>query len=195
MIYDFSFLQHVSYEPLDAPLTQDEIAAFEQLNGIVVPDEYKQFLLTVGNGIRIHVGEKGARYIYGISRPINKQFNRRLKMGFIFEEPYHDRLDTHDFEWPSDCVDPDKELEDSCRKCPHLDDCFYVNSDDLDEFDHMIYNGAYPICYAGCTYMYFLIVTGSRCGEVWINNEIYDFSPVKKSFGEFLRWVATTDMY
>lgn len=195
MIFDFSFLQEIAFEPLDAPLTQEEIILFEQLNGIVIPAEYKQFLVTVGNGIKIDVGKKDCRYVYGIKRPISKRLNRRLKMDFSFEEPYHERLNTHEFQLPSDCIDPEGDLEDSCVKCQHLDNCFYAYAEELDDYDHMIYNGAYPICYAGCTYMYFLIVNGTHRGEVWINNETSDFAPSKKIFGEFLHWVATAEAY
>ena len=105
------------------------------------------------------------------------------------------QANTHDFQLPSDCIDPESEDEDSCLRCHHLDDCFYAYSEELGEFDHMIYNGAYPICYAGCTYMYFLIINGAHKGEVWINNETSDFAPSKKSFGEFLQWVATAEVY
>ena len=195
MIDCFSFLRQTSYEPLDDPLTQEEISIFEQLNNIVIPDEYKQFLTTIGNGIKIDVGKKDTRYVYGVKRPVSKRLNRRLKMKFTFDEPFHERLNTHDFQLPSDCIDPESENEGSCLRCHHLDDCFYAYSEELDEFDHMIYNGAYPICYAGCTYMYFLIMNGTHEGEVWINNETSDFAPSKKSFGEFLQWVTTTEVY
>ena len=191
----FSFLHQVSYVALDAPLTQEEISVFEQLNNIVIPDEYKHFLTMIGNGIQIDIGKKDARYIYGIKRPVSKRLNRRLALKFTFDEPFHERLNTHDFQLPSDCIDPESEDEDSCLRCHHLDDCFYAYSEELGEFDHMIYNGAHPICYAGCTYMYFLIINGAHKGEVWINNETSDFAPSKKSFGEFLQWVATAEVY
>ena len=195
MIDLFSFLHQTSYEPLDVPLTQEEITLFEERNDIIIPSDYKLFLTTIGNGIKIDVGKKDARYIYGIKRPVSKRLNRRLKMAFIFDEPYHERLNTHDFQLPLDCIDPESEEDGSCLRCKHLDDCFYAYADELDEYDHMIYNGAYPICYAGCTYMYFLIVSGAHKGEVWINNETSDFAPSKKTFSEFLQWVSTAEVY
>ena len=195
MISDFSILNKVSFEPLDKPLTPEEISTFERLNSIVLPEEYKYFLTTIGNGIKINVDKKEARYIYGIKRPVSKRSNRRLKIAFSFDEPYHERLNTHNFQLPSDCIDPESEEEGSCLRCKHIDDCFYAYAEDLDEFDHMIYNGAYPICYAGCTYMYFLIINGAHKGEVWINNETSDFAPSKKTFGEFLQWVASAEVY
>ena len=195
MTSKFSFLDSVSYVPLDAPLTQEEILTFEHINNIVIPDEYREFLTTIGNGIKIDVGKKDARYICGIKRPVNKRFNRRLKLSFSFDEPYHNRLNTHDFQLPIDCIDPESEDESSCVRCHHLDDCFYAYAEELDEYDHMIYNGAYPIFYAGCTYMYFLIISGPHNGEVWINNESSDFSPSKSTFCSFLRWVSTNEIY
>ncbi len=46
------------------------------------------------------------------------------------------------------------------------------------------------ICDAGCTYQYFLVLTGNHCGEVWLCNDHHDFSPIKQSFCEFLKWVV-----
>jgi hypothetical protein len=195
MNFDFSFLQQTTFTPLDAPLSQDEIILFETLNSIVIPEEYKLFLMTIGNGIKIDIDKKDCRYVYGIKRPILKRHNRRLKMDFFFEEPYHQRLSTHDFQLPLDCIDPEGELEGSCIKCRHLDHCFYAFDEKLDDYDHMMYNGAYPICYAGCTYMYFLILNGIHKGEVWINNETSDFAPSKKSFADFLHFIITSKVY
>ena len=66
MIDFFSFLHQTSYELLDDSLTQEEITLFEELNDIILPNDYKLFLATIGNGIKIDVGKKDARYIYGI---------------------------------------------------------------------------------------------------------------------------------
>lgn len=52
MISDFSILKKLSFEPLDTPLTPEEISTFEQLNSIVVPEEYKYFLTTIGKQIK-----------------------------------------------------------------------------------------------------------------------------------------------
>jgi hypothetical protein len=195
MTHDFFFLEQIPFESLDAPLTQEEITLFEKLNDIVIPDDYKQFLLTIGNGIKINVGQKDVIYIYGIKRPIEKRVNHRLKLKFIFEEPYHERLNTHNFDLPADCIDTDGEFDGSCAKCHHVYDCFYSCPNEFDDYDRTIYNGAYPICYAGCTYTYFLIISGTHKGEVWINNETSDFAPSKKTFYDFLNWVGTNQVY
>ena len=190
---DYSFLDNVIFDVIDSPLSINELLEFEQINNITLPDDYRAFLINVGNGVKIKTSSRNDRYIYGIKRPVTKRKNRRLQLSFIFEEPYHDRLNTHNFELPADCIDPDSETEDSCEHCSRLDDCFYAYSDNLSEYDHVIFNGAYPICYAGCTYTYFLIVTGPHCGEVWINNETSDFAPSKASFYDFIKWAATAE--
>ncbi|MBR2895911.1 MAG: SMI1/KNR4 family protein [Oscillospiraceae bacterium] len=191
----FSFLHHTIYEVLDAPLTSEEVSKFERLNNISLPEEYKYFLTTIGNGIRLHLhsflDEVEERTIYGIPRPVSAQYNRRLALEFPFDEPYHEHLDTHDFDYPEDCIDPDG---DSCEGCHHFDHCFHVYPETLDTFDHMIYNGTTPILYAGCAYTYFLILSGKHRGEIWINNELEDFAPAKPSFSAFLHWVVTEQL-
>ena len=57
------------YVPLDAPLTQEEISTFEQINNIVIQDEHREFLTTIGSEIKIDVRKKEVWYIYGIKCP------------------------------------------------------------------------------------------------------------------------------
>ena len=182
----FDFLADVNYRVVEPPLTEDEISKLEELNEINFPGEYRQFLTTIGNGIKIDRGERGTRYIYGFPRPIEKHVNRRYKWDFIFETAYHRREKTHKFSFPEDCLDIDDHDEEICKQCRHKDSCFYSDAGDLDDYDNVIYNGACPLCYAGCTYTYFLVLNGSHRGEVWINNEDDDFAPTKASFSEFL---------
>ena len=91
---------------------------------VTIPADYCSFLTQIGNGIIINISPRNRRYIFGIKRPVTKRINRRLKMPFIFEEPYHERLHTHEFELPEDCIDPESEEDNSCERCIHLDDCF-----------------------------------------------------------------------
>ena len=193
-MYDFSFLNNINYEVIDTPLSVSEVAEFEQINNIIIPYDYRSFLTNVGNGIKIKVSPRDIRVIFGIKRPIIKRYNRRITLPFIFDEPYHERLHTHEFEFPDDCIDPEDEEENSCEHCVHLDNCFFAYSDNLSEYDHVIFNGAYPVCYAGCTYTYFLLITGKHRGEVWINNETSDFAPSKKSFYDFLKWATSAEV-
>ena len=191
----FGFLQDVNYRVVEPPLTEEEVSKLEELNEIKFPDEYRQFLTMIGNGIKIDLGDRDTRYIYGFPRPIERHINRRYKWDFIFETAYHRHLHTHEFSFPDDCIDIDDYDEEICKKCRHMDFCFYSDAGDVDDFDNVIYNGACPLCYAGCTYFYFLVLNGSHRGEVWINNEKDDFAPSKSSFCEFLKWVATSPVY
>ena len=192
-MYDFSFLQEIEYQVCDKTLSCQEIIEYEELNNIVLPNDYKYFLMNIGNGIKIHFA-KTDHYIKGIKRPISKRYNKRLARTFIFNEAYHKRLQTHNFEIPSDCPDPQLESDDYCNDCLHFYDCFWAFPENaFDDYNHMIYNGTYPICYAGCTYTYFLIITGQHRGEVWINNETSDFAPAKNSFISFLQWIIESN--
>lgn len=151
--------------------------------------------MCIGNGIKISVNGDEERYVRGIRRPVSKRYNRRLKMDFLFNNAYHQRENPNPLPEFKDCLDPEGKTDDACDKCKHLDTCFYAFSDTFDDSNYPYYNGAYPICYAGCTYTYFLIITGEKRGEVWIDNELTDFVPVKQDFVSFLKWVSTADSY
>lgn len=188
----FDFLKDVNYQSMDAPLSDKELTEFENMNKMSFPDEYRQFLLTVGNGIEIKIDNETSRYVSGIRRPINKRYDKKLAFDFLFDEAFHERINRYPIPQYEDCAD-DGTDERCCERCPHLDFCIYSYVEDYDVEDYAIYNGAYYICGAGCTYAYYLIVNGKHRGEVWINNEFLDFAPVKKTFTDFLKWVSIAD--
>lgn len=189
----FSFLNDVAFELIDTPLSEHEIKEFEELNGIMLPEEYRYFLKYIGNGIVIKKGDKDLRHVNGIRRPMEKRYNNRLALNFIFNKVYHERANSSPIIPFEDCIDPEGESDDSCDKCKHLNECFYAYSDSFDGLNYPYYNGAFPVCYAGCTYTYFLVVSGKRRGEVWIDNELMDFVPVRQSFSSFLKWVCVSE--
>ena len=101
------------------------------------------------------------------------------------QNPYADHAHSYD-----DCFYNHKETEDidnACTACKHKRECPEFFSDELDIYEYPFFNGTLLLHYAGCTYTYHLILNRKHRGEVWLANETNDFSPVAKSFTEYLR--------
>ena len=202
----FDFLKYVNYVPLGAPLSKKEVEDFETLNNISLPDDYKFFLTHIGNGIRIFMNNRYSkiirrikstdRIVLGIERPVNKQYNKMLQKDCIFDTAFDDQVTRRSTDLFEDCIDPVRVYNDiKCEKCHHFDICPFADGIELPKEQMPYYSGVYPICKAGCTYQYCLIVTGKHRGEVWMDNELSTFIPMKENFTQFLRWLVTADFY
>ena len=195
--HGLGFLKYIKYKPLDAPLSSKEIETFEKLNNVSLPEDYKYFLMNIGNGVRLFVGTnpfQNGRVVFGIERPVCKRYNKMLQKDCIFDEPFDDRVTRKPTDLFDDCIDPVRIYNDiKCGKCPHFDLCPFAYGDSDD--DRPYYSGLYPLTHAGCTYVYYLIVKGKHRGEVWMDNDGSAFVPMKSSFSEYLKWLAYTDCY
>ncbi|MBQ8001579.1 MAG: SMI1/KNR4 family protein, partial [Ruminococcus sp.] len=121
------FFNELSFERLDDCLTEDEVISFEENNNVKIPAQYRNFLLHIGNGIKLSNGNT----IRGIRRPVEKCRLKRISYRFLFKEGMNDYLNVtpkpyprYDDEFPQyeDCRDTIN-LENGCKECKHYMEC------------------------------------------------------------------------
>jgi hypothetical protein len=129
-------------------LSEAEITAFEQKHQIELPEDYRNFLLHIGNG--------GACDGYGMY-PIEDYFG-----GLDAEQAsqqYPDFLSApfpHTTAWNDyDLMDMDREYEDE------YNDGYYA---------HRYIQGSVLLAYQGCTIELRLVVSGAEKGNVWMDD-------------------------
>lgn len=164
-------------------LPEAEILAFETQHRIVLPADYREFLLRIGNG--------GAGPYYGVF-PLGQMDGIkgmkpwRENDGFVgvLSEPFALTRDWNDLNgMPSDDLIDDEEGE-------------YEKQ--LDEFEKRYWhaslmNGAVPICHEGCALRIWLVVAGEQAGRLWRDRraEYMGVEPMLTSDGApatFSRW-------
>lgn len=200
-------LDGLEYEIKDKVLTEEEVVIFEENNGITLPEDYRYFLMNVGNGIIIKNG-KFEMVLGRLERPIETNINKRLKLEFPFSEPYKLSYENPSYYYEGknfkdkECLVAKKKLKymnsealEICKNCSYLDECndaewkvFYERDFDgyLDEGTVPYHNGSMPILDMGFEDVYRLILNGEHKGEVWLNNWETEFVPVTKTFYDFL---------
>jgi hypothetical protein len=155
---------------LGAPVAQHKVKAFEERFAIVLPYEYRTFLLEVGNG--------GAGPYYGL-----------FPLGVFSDIKGHDPTEVigdlsrpfpHTGAWnlydqPDSQVDEDEKAYEAWTKR-------YCDNKWID--------GAFPICHEGCGHYDLLVVTGSERGHIWVDRRVGDggIAPAGLSF---LDWYQT----
>ena len=144
---------------LNAALKEAEVASFEQRHGIRLPDDYRQFLTTIGNG--------GAGPDYGVF-PLGKmdgwgrdEFKPWTENdGFVgtLSEPFPFVQDWNDLSGePADELRGDNESEYD-RQMEQFEARYWNSS---------LVNGAIPLCHRGCAIRIWLVVTGTQAGRLW----------------------------
>lgn len=152
--------------------TEQEIQKFEKKYGITLPQGYRQFLLSVGNG--------GAGPYYGLepledSLYIDLDYKIEGKLldpsrPFPITEPWN-------MSFPGD-LDNEKEYKQFEEKY----------------FDRQWINGLLRICNYGCAVFFNLVVNGLEYGNIWVDdrandNGIYpDHYFGQQNRTEFLKW-------
>ena len=142
---------------LNEPLSEEEVLAFEDAHSIRLPEDYRGFLMRLGNG--------GAGPFYGIFRlgEVDDNSGYRkwqeqdgmvgvLSRSFPLSEPWNDVSAMPD----DDLADSDKE---ECWRPKSSFEETYWGSE--------IVNGAIPICHEGCAIRVWLVVTGAQAGKLW----------------------------
>jgi hypothetical protein len=159
------FCGQVHRYELNPPLSEAEVRTFEVQHRIVLPSDYRDFLLQVGNG--------GAGPAYGV-----------FKLGWM------DGCSPRDIVWREDdgfvgCLSepfPHTEAWNDLEGKPK-DDYLEQEEDEyerqMNEFDRRYYdtknvNGAIPICHLGCALRQWLVVTGPEAGHIW-NDDRSDY--------------------
>ncbi len=142
-----------SYQ-MNPALSENAVSDFENEHNIRLPEDYRQFLIRVGNG--------GAGPYYGVFQL------GEVDDGFDFG-PWDDfigELSTpfpHSTAWNDVADKPEYKGDD--EKFDAL----------IEEFDERYYNpkqvnGAIPVCHLGCAIRQWLIVTGPEAGNIWCDD-------------------------
>jgi hypothetical protein len=160
---------------VNAPLSEKEISSFEKLHDISLPDEYRSFLLKVGNG--------GAGPSYGLFRL------GEMDSSFTVEPWTSDIVGKlsnpwpHRAEWNDLTGQPDDDCEDE-----NLIEAFESNY-----WGPGNVPGAFPICHNGCALRELLVIRGPERGNVWYDAraDYAGLRPLEDSHGNrlnFLNW-------
>ena len=159
---------------LKDPLSDPEVAGFEQKHGISLPSDYREFMTRVGNG--------GAGPFYGIFPLGYMDHNLDLRQwhendGFVgmLSKPF-----SFQDEW-NDLSGMPKNLPD--QNVPAYDKQIEVFEKTY--WSSELMHGAIPICHRGCGLRIWLIVSGEQAGKLWEDrrSEYKGLSPVRLTNG------------
>ncbi|MET8631114.1 SMI1/KNR4 family protein [Kitasatospora sp. NPDC004669] len=177
---------------LEEPLTAADLAELESQVGVVLPTEYREFLLTVGAG--------GAGLAYGVF-PARRVEGRwwwegdgadladltRLAEPFPRQGPHHDRLRELWAEYPDedDCAAADEDYAEVMEAWEQRWEPLMFSSDRT--------VGAVLVCHLGCAARQWLVVSGPERGRIWRDDRAdgVDLVPLLDDQGEpvtFARW-------
>ncbi|MFD5922552.1 SMI1/KNR4 family protein [Kitasatospora sp. NPDC058201] len=179
---------------MDEPLTSAEVADLEAQIGVVLPEEYREFLLQVGAG--------GAGPAYGVF-PV-----RRIHGRWRWEGDGADLADLSRLGEPFPRQGPDPEHARALwEERPEEEDF-----EEIEDFDDAIESwderwesvmfspdrtvGAVVISHLGCAARQWLIINGHEQGRIWSDNRAddEDLTPLLDERGEpttFARWYLT----
>lgn len=159
---------------LDPPIPAEELAGFEASIGARLPEDYREFLLHVGNG--------GAGAFYGLAplAPWEPE-ERPIASGSLEDAEYFAWFERGD---PVRAGDPRRDFV--------LDGMFYPTR--LPGGRHyFLPGGAHPLdgcvllAEMGCGESAFLVVRGPRAGEVWVDQSQAAW-PIRPVAPTFLDW-------
>lgn len=167
-----------SYQ-MNPTLTEAELAEFEEESGLRLPDDYRQFIMRVGNG--------GAGPYYGLFA-LGKMddgdafgpwgnFVGELSTPFPHTSAWNDIADKPEYQGQGDDERFDRLIE-------AFDEHYY---------DPRQISGAIPICHLGCARRQWLVVAGSEAGNVWCDdradyNGLYPLCTEKHKRVTFFEW-------
>ncbi|WP_168204035.1 SMI1/KNR4 family protein [Aliikangiella coralliicola] len=148
---------------LNIPLSETEFKAIEAKYGCIFPDEYREFITTVGNG--------GAGPFYGVF-PIEMEDDNHdmcswtdgTLVGNLSKPfPYSSNWNLPDSFWENE---PDC---DNCESDEEEDALWETWEEQLNEkyWAENVMSGAIPICHAGCARRIWMVVSGPMKGTIW----------------------------
>jgi hypothetical protein len=135
-------------------LTESRVSQFEQRHSIRLPEDYRQFLIEIGNG--------GAGPHYGVFRLGEMDNGWKLRRwregdGFIgdLSAPF-----PHTRRW------------NKRPRLPRVDEDHPDFEKHMEEYDRIYWdpanvNGAIPLCNLGCALRVWLVISGREAGHVW----------------------------
>src|SRR5262245_5439146 len=168
---------------LNPPLTEPQVAEFEAAHRIRLPDEYRRFLIEVGNG--------GAGPYYGLFRLGERMHLRDLRpwtendgVVGVPAEPF-----PHSGPWNDLTGEPPEEDEG--------DESYDARMEAFEEqyFSPRHMDGAIPIADLGCALGHWLVVTGPEAGHVWCDHRsegggIFPLAAAERERVTFLQWYS-----
>jgi len=134
---------------LGPPLTAPELAGREKELGVLLPTEYRDFLMEVGHG--------GAGPFYGLFQ-LNDSDPENITDLDQIKNPFRWTDATNPTKWQNS--GPENGVFIGREK--NADETFPV---------YLIIPGVLYICNYGCAIRFFLIVNGPQSGEVWIDRQ------------------------
>jgi hypothetical protein len=132
---------------LNPPLTEDRVRRFEAEHQVVLPSEYRDFLMLLGNGgAGPGYGLEMLGHTYGVGWGEQPGLVGDLAQPFPYAEA-----------WNAEPVDGTRPVEEQYRQ----QDVYWSPQ-------HV--NGALPICHHGCNLRECLIVSGPEKGNMWFDD-------------------------
>lgn len=153
---------------IQPPVPESVVRDFEILHGIILPEEYKGFLVCVGNG--------GAGPAYGLfplgiedSGTIKGPLPWRQGDGFVgcLTAPFPHTEPWNDLEGMPEYEEGRENDQEWLAEHERL----------LDDWERIYWStknieGAIPICHLGCAMRHWLVVTGPESGNVWQDDRV-----------------------
>ncbi len=150
---------------LNPPLPLAVIEAFEVRHGVSLREDYRRFLIEIGNG--------GAGPYYGVLPFGKDDDDRDWDGGGLVGDPSKPFLHTSAWNLPESFWDgepdwsPDTPIEEQDRLMEAWDrelEAHYWNP--------AIMNGAIPVCHRGCALRQWLVIQGDQRGFVWNDSRV-----------------------
>ncbi len=167
---------------LHPALTEEAVATFERRWRFSLPDDYRRFLLEIGDG--------GAGPYYGVFRLGEEDdgFGFR-EWRYLVGDPSKPFKHTDDWNLPARVVGakPGPGLAREQEKA-----AWQAYHGLVEQAYEGLMDGAIPICHLGCALRHWLVVTGPCAGEVWADDRADErgIGPLKRNGRRlsFMRW-------
>lgn len=168
---------------LNKNLEEHEIVEIEEKIGIRLPEEYRNFLLFVGD---CEVGPH-----YGLI-PIRKALNKiELKNYYSNSFPHKDKW----IDWDDYDDKTNNSMYSEVHNENYIEGIIDLEDPECDYFDDNYKRGSFDICNEGCGHLTLLVISGSERGNIWGDSRcsdegIYPFKSKKNPNNRltFLEW-------
>ena len=153
---------------LNKVTTEAYLVSLETRYRVELPIEYRDFLLTVGDG--------GAGPGYGLeSLESGIAYERSCVPDDILSTPFEHQINFKPEE--------DRRYEETYERCDRGE----ITEEELDRIIEYITAGTIVLCHEGCGYLHRLVVNGPAKGEVWMDAQVTDHGLGSLAIG-FYEW-------
>lgn len=176
-----SFMSGAVGPTLHEPLSELDVLYFENVYHISLPEEYRLFLMLIGNGSTemFRLGEMDNGFGYSFWHE-NDGFVGKLSRPFPYTDAWNDLAGYQE-------CDPEKDQDQHwLSQCDEQQARFF-------ECYQAEINGAIPIAHEGCAIRLWLVVAGTETGNIWYDDRanLNGLKPLQNSDGSrtrFLDW-------